>query len=63
MRGTPDQSTLGLISNEYALKYVKSLPEKEKQSLETVFPNTPPEALDLIDKLLDMNPVRRITTQ
>lgn len=63
MRGTPDQSTLGLISNEYALKYVKSLPEKEKQLLETVFPNTPPEVLDLIDKLLDMNPVRRITTE
>jgi len=30
--------------------------------LESIFPNTPPEALDLIDKLLDMNPERRITT-
>lgn len=63
MRGSPDQNTLGLISNEYALKYVKSLPEKEKLPLETIFPNTPPEALDLMDKLLDMNPERRITTE
>lgn len=63
MRGTPDQHTLGLISNEYALKYVKSLPDKEKVPLDTLFPNAPPEALDLIDKLLDMNPERRITTE
>lgn len=26
MRGSPDQHTLSQISNEYALKYVKSLP-------------------------------------
>ena len=63
MRGSPDQHTLSQISNEYALKYVKSLPEKEKVNLETLFPGTPPEALDLIDKLLDMNPERRITTE
>jgi mitogen-activated protein kinase 1/3 len=63
MRGSPDQHTLSQISNEYALKYVKSLPEKEKVNLETLFPNTPPDALDLIDKLLDMNPERRITTE
>lgn len=63
MRGTPDQHTLGLISNEYALKYVKSLPDKEKVPLDTLFPNAPPEALDLIDRLLDMNPERRITTE
>jgi len=63
MRGSPDQHTLSLITNEYALKYVKSLPNKEKVNLETLFPNTPPVALDLLDRLLDLNPERRITTE
>lgn len=63
MRGSPDQHTLSLITNEYALKYVKSLPNKENVNLETLFPNTPPVALDLLDRLLDLNPERRITTE
>lgn len=63
MRGSPDEDTLKLISNEYALQYVKSLPQKEKIPLEVVFPDTPADALDLIDKMLDMNPERRITAE
>lgn len=28
-----------------------------------MFPNLPADALDLLDKMLDMNPIRRITAE
>jgi len=36
------------------------LPEKPKMDLQTLFPNQPPEAVQLLDKMLDMNPKTRI---
>ena len=59
-RGTPNEATRKQITNEYALKYVESLPEKPKQDLQQLIPNMPPEAIDLLDKMLDMNPKTRI---
>ena len=55
LRGTPDDETKKSISNEYALKYIDSLPKKDKVPLEEVFPGHPKEALDLLDKMLDLN--------
>lgn len=63
MRGTPDDETKKQISNEYALKYIESLPSKGKVPLEELFPSTPKEALDLLDKMLDLNPHRRILVE
>ena len=60
MRGTPDEATKAQISNEHALKYVQSLPYKEKVDLKEIFPEQPPEALDLLDKLLNLNAEERI---
>ena len=59
-RGTPNEATRKQITNEYALKYVESLPEKPKVDLQGLFPNMPPEAVDLLDRMLDMNPKTRI---
>lgn len=61
LRGSPDDATKQLITNEYALQYVSSLPPNQKVPLEMVFPDVPPEALDLIDRMLDLNPNRRIS--
>ena len=60
LRGTPDEDTKKHISNEYALKYIESLPKKDKVPLEELFPTTSREALDLLDKMLDLNADRRI---
>lgn len=61
VRGTPDDETKTQISNEYALKYIEGLPVKEKVPLAELFPSGPADALDLLDKMLDLNPSRRIT--
>jgi serine/threonine protein kinase len=63
LRGTPDDNTKKQISNEYALKYIDSLPSKPKVPLAEMFPGAPADALDLLDKMLDMNPSRRITVE
>lgn len=63
LRGTPDEDTKKSISNEYALKYIDSLPKKDKVPLEELFPAAPKEALDLMDKMLDLNAYRRIKVE
>lgn len=63
VRGTPDEGTKKHISNEYALKYIESLPVKDKVPMGEMFPSAPADALDLLDKMLDMNPETRITVE
>ena len=63
MRGTPDVESKKYITNEYALKYIDSLPKKDKVPLAELFPGVAPEALDMIDKMLDLNPDTRITVE
>ena len=60
LRGSPNDKTKEQITNEYALKYIDSLPFKEKVPLVEMFPTFPKEAHDLLDKMLDLNPVTRI---
>jgi serine/threonine protein kinase len=61
LRGTPDEDAKKYISNEYALKYIESLPKKPKVNLQELFPTMPAEAMDLLDRMLDMNPAKRIS--
>ena len=63
MRGTPDGATKEQITNEYALKYVESLEAKQKVPLQTILPDQSEAALDLLDKLLDLNPKSRISVE
>jgi hypothetical protein len=63
VRGTPDPSAKKHITNEYALKYIESLAPKGKVALSTMFPGVSHDALDLLDKMLDLNPETRITVE
>ena len=59
--GTPDEATMALISNENAKKYIESLGNKDKCPMSEIVNFNNADALDLIEKLLDLNPNTRIT--
>jgi len=61
--GTPSNEDLAYIGNESALKYIKSLPKRSKQSLTTLYPKSNPQALDLMAKMLVFNPDKRYTVE
>jgi mitogen-activated protein kinase 1/3 len=49
------------IKSRRAREYIRSLPFKKKIPLKALFPKTSDLALDLLEKLLAFNPVKRIT--
>ncbi|CAG9314859.1 unnamed protein product [Blepharisma stoltei] len=62
--GTPDEADLEFIANDHARKFVKSLDKHVKQPLQNIInPEAPPEAIDLLEKLLAFNPSQRLTVE
>ena len=59
--GTPDEETLNTIKSTRAQAYIRSLPYMEKVPFESLYPNAEPMAIDLLDKLLTLEPNNRIT--
>jgi mitogen-activated protein kinase 1/3 len=52
-----------ILGNENAIKYIKSLPKRTKQSWDKLFPNIKPQAADLLSKMLTFNPDKRYTVE
>ena len=61
--GTPDADAIGRIGSKRAQEYVRSLPKMPKVPFSVMYPHATPEACDLLERLLDFNPERRITTE
>jgi mitogen-activated protein kinase 1/3 len=61
--GKPIGDDLAFITNENAKKYVLSLPEKKKVSVKEFIKYENEDCLNLLDKLLEINPQKRITAQ
>lgn len=59
--GSPDDSSLGFLRSENARKYLRQLPQFGKQNLSAKFPSMSAEPLDLLEKMLVFDPVKRIT--
>ncbi|KAF9571886.1 MAPK protein hog1, partial [Lunasporangiospora selenospora] len=59
--GTPDDDVIKTIGSENTLRFVQSLPKREKIPLTTKFPNSDPLALDLLERMLVFDPKKRIT--
>ncbi|RMZ85255.1 hypothetical protein DV738_g157, partial [Chaetothyriales sp. CBS 135597] len=59
--GTPTMEDYYGIKSRRAREYIRSLPFKKKIPLKALFPKTSDLALDLLEKLLAFNPVKRIT--
>lgn len=61
LMGTPSEEDMKFITNPAAAEYIRSRPLKQPVPLSRLFPNAPPLGLDLMDKMLQVNPERRYT--
>lgn len=61
--GTPTDDFMAKISSESARNYIKSLPMMKKQDLRTVFLGANPKAIDLLEKMLELDADKRIQAE
>ncbi|OIW04859.1 hypothetical protein TanjilG_13699 [Lupinus angustifolius] len=61
--GSPDDTSLGFLRSDNARRYVRQLPQYQKQNFSSRFPNMSPDAVDLLEKMLIFDPKRRITVE
>ncbi|KAH3662549.1 hypothetical protein OGAPHI_005801 [Ogataea philodendri] len=61
--GTPNEQTMQSIKSSRAQAYVRSLPYMPKVPFETVYPHANPLAIDLLNRMLTLNPQDRITVE
>ncbi|KAF3636866.1 Mitogen-activated protein kinase -like protein NTF4 [Capsicum annuum] len=61
--GTPTESDLSFLRNEDAKRYIRQLPQHPRQQLAKVFPHVNSLAIELVDKMLTLNPTGRITVE
>jgi serine/threonine protein kinase len=59
--GRPTREDLEAIQSPFAAEMLETLPSGEVQSLGNMFPHAPPDAIDLLSKLLHFNPSKRIS--
>jgi len=59
--GTPPDDVIHTICSENTLRFVQSLPKRERVSLSQKFKNAEPSAIDLLEQMLVFDPKRRIT--
>jgi len=59
--GTPEPEDYAFISNPKAMNYIKGLEKKPKVPLSTLYPHASAHALDLMERMLQFNPKKRIT--
>jgi len=61
--GKPTQQDIDSIQSPFAASMLESIQDVKKKNLEDMFPKAKPEALDLMRKLLQFNPEKRITAE
>jgi hypothetical protein len=59
--GKPGPEDLTFVKTESAKKFIDKLPNTPKTSIAKIIPDFPnKQAIDLIDKMLEINPLKRI---
>jgi len=61
--GKPSEKFLGKISSENAKQYIMSMPNYERKDFNQYFPNASPDAIDLLYKLLALDPEDRLSAE
>ncbi|GMT26003.1 hypothetical protein PFISCL1PPCAC_17300, partial [Pristionchus fissidentatus] len=59
--GTPDESFLAKIQSEEARNYIRNLPQMPRKSFPSLFRNASVAAIDLLEKMLHLDPDMRPT--
>ncbi|EOR02032.1 Mitogen-activated protein kinase HOG1 [Wallemia ichthyophaga EXF-994] len=59
--GSPPEDVINTITSENTRRFVDALPKRHKISFADRFPNANAEEIDLLEKMLDFNPKKRIT--
>lgn len=61
--GTPGPELLAKITSEEARTYILSLPKRKKRDFRRLFKDANPKAIDLLERMLDLDPDTRITAE
>lgn len=61
--GTPSDEELGFISAQKARAYIKALPLSPPANFRLMFPGASPLAVELLERMLQFDPRRRITVE
>eukprot|EP00934_Nitzschia_sp_Nitz4_P000942 Nitzschia sp. Nitz4//scaffold102_size76354//58965//60568//NITZ4_005641-RA/size76354-snap-gene-0.129-mRNA-1//1//CDS//3329532276//942//frame0 len=61
--GKLSELDLDFVTSDKAKRFMRKLPAKAPVPLNVQFPNTPPEALDLMRKMLEIHPNKRINVE
>jgi len=59
--GTPSPEDIDAVSSRKARNYLRSLPKREQKDFKTMYPGADPAVLDLLNRMLQFNPNKRIT--
>lgn len=54
--GTPNDDLLNKMQSEEARSYIKSLPKMEKKDFRQYFAGSSPNAIDLLERMLVLDP-------
>lgn len=61
--GTPKEDDFEFVTDAKAIDYLRSFPFKKPVDLQELYPAATPEALDLLRKMLQFNPKKRINIE
>lgn len=61
--GKPCKEDMTFVTNEHAVKYLESLPNRARMDIQKIIKYPNPKALDLLDKMLVFNPKKRISVE
>jgi len=61
--GKPSAESTSWITSDRSRRYLLSLPEAPPADFSARYPSAPPEAIDLLNKMLTLNPDERITAE